>query len=125
MIHLDTHVVVWLYAGDTRQFPPRVAARIEAESLAVSPIVALEIDFLREIGRVNVAGAVMVDDLARSIGLSVLDTALGAVTAAATPLTWTRDPFDRLIVANALAEGAALLTRDKTIRRHCRTAIWS
>jgi PIN domain nuclease of toxin-antitoxin system len=37
---------------------------------------------------------------------------------------WTCDPFDRLIVANAKAAGAPLVTKDEGIRRHYRRAIW-
>ena len=36
---------------------------------------------------------------------------------------WTRDPFDRLIVANAKAAGAPLITKDERIRKHYRRAI--
>jgi PIN domain nuclease of toxin-antitoxin system len=36
----------------------------------------------------------------------------------------TRDPFDRLIVANALVENLPLLTFDENIRAHCSLAFW-
>jgi PIN domain nuclease of toxin-antitoxin system len=39
-------------------------------------------------------------------------------------LFWTKDPFDRLIVAHALAADAILLTADGTIREHCPQASW-
>ncbi len=122
--HLDTHVVVWLYANAISEIPPRVKRRLESDALTCSPIVTLEIDFLREIGRVNVSGRTMVDDLARRIALSVLATPLSAVVAAASPLSWTRDPFDRVIVASAAADGSPLLTRDKVIRKHYAHASW-
>lgn len=38
--------------------------------------------------------------------------------------TWTRDPFDRTITAQAARVGAFLLTRDETIRRHYAAAVW-
>jgi len=37
---------------------------------------------------------------------------------------WTRDPFDRLIVAHAAANDARLLTKDEKIRRHYKRAVW-
>jgi PIN domain nuclease of toxin-antitoxin system len=46
------------------------------------------------------------------------------VVAGAAQVGWTRDPFDRLIVGQALLDGARLITGDATIRRHCRTATW-
>lgn len=123
-VHLDTHVVVWLYAGALEQIPRGVRARLEAEPLLVSPVVSLEVDFLREIGRVREGGAAMLDDLRRRVGLRLVTTPLDAVVAEAAKLAWTRDPFDRLIVATAVHDGATLLTRDRLIRRHCRLAKW-
>jgi len=37
---------------------------------------------------------------------------------------WSRDPFDRLIVAHAKAGNAPLISKDENIRRHYRRAIW-
>ncbi len=34
------------------------------------------------------------------------------------------DPFDRLIVANAKARNAPLVTKDERIRRHYSSAVW-
>jgi PIN domain nuclease of toxin-antitoxin system len=42
----------------------------------------------------------------------------------ALPLSWTRDPFDRLIVAQAAVRDAPLLTKDRAIRRRYRAAVW-
>jgi PIN domain nuclease of toxin-antitoxin system len=38
--HLDTHVVVWLYAGEVERFPDAARAALERDTLAVSPAVA-------------------------------------------------------------------------------------
>jgi len=38
--------------------------------------------------------------------------------------TWTRDPFDRLIVSQARLADVPLLTRDRTIHTHYPRAIW-
>jgi PIN domain nuclease of toxin-antitoxin system len=37
---------------------------------------------------------------------------------------WGRDPFDRLIVGNAKANDATLVTKDEKIRRYYPQAIW-
>ena len=50
-MHLDTHVVVWLFAGSVDVFPPTVQALLDSEPLSVSPMVSLELDLLHEIGR--------------------------------------------------------------------------
>jgi PIN domain nuclease of toxin-antitoxin system len=124
LIHLDTHVVAWLFAGDATRLPAAVRKRIQAGPIAISPMVELELQFLFEIGRTSQPGAVVVRDLVDRIGLGLSDWPFPAVVAVAAQLPWTRDPFDRLITAQAMAEHATLLTRDKVIRANFRGAVW-
>jgi PIN domain nuclease of toxin-antitoxin system len=46
------------------------------------------------------------------------------VIQAATGLSWTRDPFDRLISAHAIVTNSPLITADETIREHLALAVW-
>jgi PIN domain nuclease of toxin-antitoxin system len=52
------------------------------------------------------------------------DISLEQLTKAAVDLTWTRDPFDRLIAAHAIVAGARLLTADEQILEHLPLATW-
>ena len=124
VIHLDTHVVVWLYAGDLRRFSPAARRRLDREDLRISPMVALEVQYLHEVGRILENAGVVLSDLARKLGLAQAEGDFSAVAAAALGLDWTRDPFDRLIVAHAALYGATLLTKDRSIRRNYRHAVW-
>lgn len=124
MIFLDTHVVVWLYAGERNRIPAAVAARIEADDLFLSPIVPLELQFLREIGRLRAEPCRMLDVLRETIGAQVDNTPFFPVVLQAMEMKWTRDPFDRLIVSQALLRQAPLLTRDAKIRKHYAGAVW-
>jgi PIN domain nuclease of toxin-antitoxin system len=124
MIYLDTHVVVWAYAGEIDRFPPMVRARIEESDLLISPFVLLEMKYLHEIERLTVEPAVVYENLASTIGLAVCDLPLMRVVTEALPQTWTRDPFDRIITATATARGAVLLTKDEVIRAHYPKAWW-
>lgn len=124
MIFLDTHVVVWLYAGERTRLPAVVAERIEAEDLLLSPIVPMELQFLREIGRLRAEPCRMLDVLRETIGAQIDNTPYFSVVLQAMELKWTRDPFDRLIVAQALLRHAPLLTRDDQIRKHFAGAVW-
>lgn len=125
MIQLDTHVVVWLYAGRSDLLPSRVRKAIEENDIFASPAVLLELTYLNEIGRVTATGSVIVESLAATIGLTISDAPFRSVVTEAMLLDWTRDPFDRLIVGQARAEKARLITKDKIIRRHYRPAFWS
>lgn len=124
VIRLDTHIVAWLYIGATGRLTATARRLLETNEPVVSPAVELELTFLQEIGRFTVSGADVTADLRERIGLELSDISFGAVVASAAPLNWTRDPFDRLIVADALAAGTALLTKDAEIREHCSAAAW-
>lgn len=125
MIHVDTHVAAWLYAGDVRRFPRVVLKRLERHPIHASPAVELELQLLFEIGRVKHPAKAVIVDLAHRVGLRVAETPFELVVAAASTLAWTRDPFDRLIVGHALADHATLLTADQSIRGQFRSARWS
>lgn len=125
LIHLDTHAVCWLYNGEPEQLSSAALAAIEAASLiAISPLVELELHFLVEIGRFRDPPAQVLQVLHEKLGMTVSHTALRDVTTAAHGLGWTRDPFDRLITAQAICDGAILVTKDRNIRKHCSNALW-
>jgi len=124
VIRLDTHVVVWLYTGETEQLSAGAIAALEENQPVVSPMVQLELTYLHEIDRLRVGGADIIADLARRIGLQLSDAPLDALVETAAALTWTRDPFDRLIVADALVAGTALVTKDRAIHDQTAVALW-
>jgi PIN domain nuclease of toxin-antitoxin system len=49
---------------------------------------------------------------------------LHKVIAESLKLSWTRDPFDRMIVAQAIAGQGKLITRDERIHANFTGAIW-
>jgi PIN domain nuclease of toxin-antitoxin system len=124
LIYLDTHVVVWLYAGELDRLSEQARIMIEAEDLAVSPIVALELQYLRESGRLSAEPCLLLDALKAEIGLIVSQRPFEAVVLEAMTQTWTRDPFDRIIVAEANLGKSVLLTKDRAILENCGFAQW-
>jgi PIN domain nuclease of toxin-antitoxin system len=122
--YLDTHVALWLYAGNLNLLSPKARTRVERDTLLVSPAVTLELQFLHEIGRVKVGAQAVLAPLESALGLGICNLPFEQVVEMAKDQAWTRDPFDRLIVGQAAARGAALLTRDETIRAHYGKAVW-
>jgi PIN domain nuclease of toxin-antitoxin system len=116
--------VVWLYTGDVERLSPVAKQRLAISDMTISPIVELELTYLHEIGRLTVSGAEIIGDLAERIGLIRSVMPFRATVAAAAPVSWTRDPFDRLIVADALAANSQLVTKDELIRANCALALW-
>lgn len=123
-VFLDTHVALWLYAGKLDLFSPKVLGLLREATLYVSPIAVLEIDYLKEVDKIKVAGEEVVTYLREKMGLTLADDSLAALTRQASPLSWTREPFDRLIVAHALLRGFPLITKDHLIKKHYSACIW-
>jgi PIN domain nuclease of toxin-antitoxin system len=124
MIYLDTHVVAWLYAGLTDHLSPQAIELIESNRLTISPVVQLELQYLQEIGRINADSALIIESLGYSVGLEICQIPFIQVVTESISQTWTRDPFDRLIVAQAKAGKKKLLTKDQTILKNYLQAIW-
>ena len=124
LIYLDTHVVAWLYAGRVDLLSRKAHDLIDREGLLVSPMVALELQYLFEVGKTSEEASTVLDALRNSLGLEICRTGFHQVAANAVTLSWTRDPFDRLIVAQAAHRRASLVTRDETILENYPQAIW-
>ena len=124
MIYLDTHVLVWLYTGLIQKIPPKTQLLIEKNALLASPISILELEYLFEIKRITVRSENIIDDLKARIGLLIDDNLFSSIINKSLTLSWTRDPFDRVIAASAEMRDIPLLTKDQTIRKHCSLATW-
>ena len=124
MIYLDTHIVVWLYAGQVEKFSSQARRLLNDYEIFISPIVHLELQYLYEIQRVTDDAAVIVADLSNRVGLKVCDKGFNAVISQAMAITWTRDPFDRIIVAQAGLNNNFLFSKDRNILEHYPYARW-
>jgi PIN domain nuclease of toxin-antitoxin system len=124
LIYLDTHVAVWLYEGRLERFPAKVITAFEKNELLISPMAVLELQYLFETERITVPAKKIIHELSASIGLTECRQPFGLVVSHALAIAWTRDPFDRLITAQAMAGNAVLISKDLAIRRHYKNAQW-
>ena len=124
MIYLDTHVAARLFEGIRSSISAEAQAAIEQDDdLRISPIVQLEMEYLHEIKRLRLPAARIFATLQAEIGLRVCDAPFPTVIQQALDERWTRDPFDRIIVAQARVNDAVLITLDRTIQRHYPNAL--
>lgn len=124
-LYLDTHVLVWLYQDGATRLTSRGAEAIDAaDAVLVSPIVELELAYLQEIGRITSAPGTIMDALRRDLELDACRLPFASIVGAAVGQTWTRDPFDRLIVAQAAHGRSPLLTADRNLLQHYEHAFW-
>jgi PIN domain nuclease of toxin-antitoxin system len=124
VIYLDTQTVVFLYLGEISKLSPAARGAIEKNDLLVSPAAVLELEYLHEIGRLTPDATRVIEDLSDRIGLAICDLPFRAIVRQALSEKWSRDPFDRLIVAHAKARKTPLVTRDEKIRENYRWAVW-
>ncbi len=124
MTYLDTHAAVWLFAGLPERFSSAVLGEIESAELRISPAVLLEIRLLQEIGRIEAGPDEILPVLQRDLGLTICPIPFHDVVHAAFVESWTRDPFDRLIVAQAKAGKGKLISKDREIRSAYSRVLW-
>ena len=124
LIYLDTHVVVWLYAGRVEQIPERARNAIRENELLISPMVLLELQYLHEIGRVSELPGAVIEALEEELGLRMCEVPFSQVARRALEQSFTRDPFDRLIVSQAALRGLPLVTKDRMIHENYSESIW-
>lgn len=107
---LDTQALLWLLADSPRIGPRARALIASAGSVHYSAASIWEIEIKRALGKLRIDG-----DLAQSLhdaGLRELSvTATHALATSAVQLPH-RDPFDRMLLAQAEAEGLPFLTAD-------------
>lgn len=113
---LDTHVLGWVALGSDRLRKIPWVRRYRP--WWVSPLSLLELQLLKESGRVDVDVRPFMEELASDERFFLDDLPLVALVRHALDLGWTRDPFDRLLAAHSRARQVPLCTMDRTIRRH-------
>lgn len=124
LIFLDTHVAIWLYSGQLDLFKPRVLNLINENQVCISHIVRLEMKYLNEIGRIKQLPDIIIDALINEIGLVYSENNFERIVNQAIHLDFTRDPFDRIIVADALINNSKLISKDKIIKKNYRNTVW-
>jgi PIN domain nuclease of toxin-antitoxin system len=117
VILLDTNALIWL---DQHHHRARPLLR-SATRLAISPATLLELQFLVEVGRLRLSGR-GVPDVAGDDRWTVDEPPALDWFGRAAEESWTRDPFDRLIVAHARLRRCRLATGDKTLLDRLRPA---
>lgn len=118
---LDTQALLWLLGDSPRMGPVARAQVAAAAGVRYSAASIWEIEIKRASGKLQIEG-----DLAAGLAASGLTelpvTAAHALGIGATELPH-RDPFDRLLLTQAAAEGLAFLTTDSVLLSLARSDI--
>lgn len=112
---LDTHFLLWIVADSDRLAGYPWIERYRP--WGVSPVSFLEVAYLNEVGRLDADDA-FADLVGEDPRFEVDDVSLIPLIRKAVPLSWTRDPFDRLLSAHSSARRVPLCTVDEAIVLH-------
>jgi PIN domain nuclease of toxin-antitoxin system len=120
---LDTHAALWWLSGDDR-FGDQAARQLtdDTNQVLLSAAVVWEVAIKRSLGKLDAPA-----DLAPTLleaGAQRLAVTLEHVAAVEHLPPHHRDPFDRLLVAQAGIEGAALVSGDEALRPYGIPLIW-
>jgi PIN domain nuclease of toxin-antitoxin system len=121
---LDTHALVWGVTAPER-LPRRVHEALEIGETKVSVVAYWELMLKK--GRPN---SLVVDPTpwweryVTRASLEVLPVRVAHVDRLGGLSDWHKDPFDRMLVAQALEEGLTLVTADRLLARYGAPVLW-
>jgi PIN domain nuclease of toxin-antitoxin system len=119
---LDTHFLIWLMEENTRMHNRARALIIDAEEVYFSSASIWEIAIKARLGKIRTDPAELFDLTQRAGLRELLVCATHAVATRSLPLLH-RDPFDRLLVAQAISETMRLLTADPQLAAYSELVI--
>ena len=108
---LDTHVFIWWISGNESlgQVARGLIANVDNQ-IYVSAVTVWEMSIKQQLGKLNAPGDL--ESVIERCGFSPLPIGLFHAQQAGSLPTYHRDPFDRMLVAQAQAEGLAIVTQD-------------
>lgn len=122
---LDTHALIWALS-DSERLPHRVEDLLSdpANDVWASAVNAYEIEFKRSRSAELAALPADIEDAVVAVGFSWMPVDARHAASAGRLPALHGDPFDRLLIAQALAENALLVTRDPWIAPYGVPTLW-
>jgi PIN domain nuclease of toxin-antitoxin system len=124
---LDTHTLLWWAGGDARLSPAaRRAIGDEANVVLVSAASAWEIATKHRLGKLEIAGPLLdrLLDYLSDQGFVELGVSIRHGQRAGALPGPHRDPFDRMLLAQAQVEGLALVSNEAAFDRYGVERLW-
>ena len=115
---LDTHTWLWWYTGDRRLGRAARTLIRQSDDVRFSAASAWEISIKRAIGKLVFHGVTNIALEVERDGFVTLPVSIAHADEVHRHPALHRDPFDRLLVAQARLEGLAIVTADEVISRY-------
>jgi len=118
-ILLDTHIALWAVAGSRRLSREAKDLILSADTVFVSAATLWEIAIKHALRKASMPVSSQEALTAfRDAGYELLDIRPEHACAVEQLSSWHRDPFDRMLVAQALLEPITLVTADEMVSRY-------
>lgn len=114
---------MWWVTGD-RRLSRAARATISAGGIFVSVVSLWEIEIKRGVGALDADTNELLDEVARTDGFAFLEVGPSHISTLVDLPPIHRDPFDRMLVAQAARERVPLVTRDRALRRYPIDVVW-
>lgn len=124
---LDTHAFIWLDSqADRLSQKPRAAINDQNNSLYVSTASLWETQIKTQLGKLSLQKPLkqIVEEQQQSNQLLILPVIFTHVLALGDLPLRHKDPFDRLLIAQATSEEAVLISHDTIIAAHSVPVLW-
>jgi PIN domain nuclease of toxin-antitoxin system len=119
---LDTHAFLWWWAGD-RKIGAKVRSTIgSANTVFVSAVSAWEMTIKMSLGKLRFDGGIA--DAVEACGFERLDMRFEHADAVRSLPSHHSDPFDRLLIAQVIVEGATFVTHDRALASYLVPTLW-
>ena len=124
-ILFDSHALVWFLTGD-RRFPPHLRGSVSEAEKFISAVCVWEIATKVSRGKWPEANriAVILDDVLETSDYTALPISLKHAQVAGYFASRHRDPFDRMLAAQAQVEAIPLVTADPVFDDFGVQVIW-
>lgn len=119
---LDTHVVLWWHGNDHQLSAAARRAIERADQALVSAASGWEVALKVSAGKLRLESPF--EEIVSRNRFTALDVTLRHARQVESVALRHRDPFDRMLVAQALAEGATLVTRDSALSGYGVPVVW-
>ena len=113
---LDTHVALWAITGHAALGADFLDRLRHDPDVVLSPVTLWEITVKQAVGQVG--GPADLAEQVRDMGFREWPVTHAHAIAACRLPTYHRDPFDRMLIAQAMVDGLTLATRDANIQRY-------
>jgi PIN domain nuclease of toxin-antitoxin system len=113
---LDSHAALWALIGSDRLGPAARRAILDAELVVVSVVTPWELGIKQALGKLQLPGDMIA--AFEASGFEMLSLSAAHATDAATLPMHHRDPFDRMLIAQAARERLTVVTVDSQFDRY-------